>query len=445
LGLSRLIAKGGLLRQLPQVDDLGWGRYFPDKEFLFHALTGSASAIGGDAAVLWLVPALGLLLALALFLELSRRLPVTQASALVVVGMLGTCAFMFRMALLRPHLLAALLFVLLVLAVLRERPRTAALAAAAFALAYHAFYLVLIVAFAAWLLRRQPGMHKHAWAWCLAGLAVGLVVNPYFPSNLGMAFLHLRLAVGLESLPAVEQSPEIIRPTLGLLVQAYGFVYVTLLFVLGALWRREIPDASRRTGVLLLLLVTGALALLSTRSLRAMEYAVPSSILLAGVAAQAFACRSAIPGLLLGLVLSQGLLDWRFYSISLTPDRSGYPEYAALLRQVPPGPGLKVFNCEWETGAFILHARPELKFVDLLEPSFLWHASPERYQARRGLIEGAFDDPRTMLRSAFHADYVLCGQRGAPLIKQMQDRPEDFRAAPGSEKDAVRLFAVRPD
>src|SRR5687768_5793418 len=47
LGLSRLIAASGLPEVLPQVEDLGWGRYFPDKEFLFHALTGTASAAGG--------------------------------------------------------------------------------------------------------------------------------------------------------------------------------------------------------------------------------------------------------------------------------------------------------------------------------------------------------------------------------------------------------------
>ena len=445
LGLSRLIAQHGLLKQLPQAEDLGWGRYFPDKEFLFHALTGGASAIGGDTAVLWLVPLTGVLVALLLYAELSRRLPAWQAAALVALGTLGTVGFMFRITLLRPHLLAIACFVLLLLAVLRARPRLAALAAMAFALSYHAFYLPMIVAGVAFLLRRQPGMPARTWLWCVGGIAAGLVLNPYFPSNLGMAAVHLKLALGLEALPAIEQSPEVLRPTAGLLLSAYGFVYATLLLVATGLWRQRFAQGEGRTAVLLLFLVTGVLALLSLKSVRAMEYGVPCAILLAGVATQLLAWRPAMPLLLASLLVCQGLLDVRYYVASWTPVQSGYPAYAALLRQIPEQPGLKVFNCEWETGAFVLHARPDLHFVDLLEPAFLWHASPTRYQARLGLLEGGFADPRSILRGAFHADYVLCGERNARFIQQMQSLPQDFRAAPGTEGDPVRLFAVRPD
>ncbi len=41
LALSRLSSEQGLLRTLPQIEDLGWGQYFPDKEFLFHVLTAT--------------------------------------------------------------------------------------------------------------------------------------------------------------------------------------------------------------------------------------------------------------------------------------------------------------------------------------------------------------------------------------------------------------------
>jgi hypothetical protein len=223
-------------------------------------------------------------------------------------------------------------------------------------------------------------------------------------------------------------------------------VFASLLFAAVGAWRRRPAPSPERTGLALLFLLVGALAVLGTKSVRAMEYAVPCAILLAGYAVHVLQVRHALPALLAVLLLCQGALDYRYYREGwLRPVRSGYPEYAAVLRQVPAQPGLKVFNCEWEAGAFILYARPDLRFVDLLEPAFLWHASPLRHQARKGLVEGAFDDPRAILRGAFDADYVWCGTRHPRLVEQMDARPQDFRSAPGSRGDPVRLFAVRPD
>jgi hypothetical protein len=447
LGLSRLAAaQGGLLRALPQAEDIGWGRNFPDKEFLFHALTGSASALGGDAAVLWLVPLLGIAIALLLYLEASRVLRPWQATLLSVVALLGSSAFMFRLTLLRPHLLAVLVFVLLLLALLRARPRLAAMFALVFALSYHAFYVVGIVAIACWLLRKQEGMPKLAWAWVLAGLAVGLVVNPYFPSNLGMGVFTLRLALGLATLPPMEASPELFQPSPGLLLFAYGFVMVGVVSCAIAAWRRKLPASEGRTALLLAWMVTAAFAVMGLKTLRAMEYAVPAAILLAVHATrlQLFG-RHTLAVFVAGVLVLQGWLDVAAYRAWLAPTQSGYPDYSALLEQIPEGSHAKVFNCEWETGSFILHDRPELRFVDVLDPTFLWFASPERYNARMGLLQGAFPQPRAILRGAFRADYVLCGQRGAKLIRQMDSNPADFTAAPGSQGDAVRLFAVRPE
>jgi hypothetical protein len=447
LGLSRLMAaQGGLLRAMPQAEDIGWGRYFPDKEFLFHALTGSASALGGDSLVLWLVPVLGIAIALLLYLEASRVLRPWQATLLSVVALLGTSAFMYRLTLLRPHLLAVLMFCLLLLALLRARPRLAALFALLFALSYHAFYVVGVVAVACWLLRRQDGMPARAWCWVLGGLAAGLLANPYFPSNLEMGVFTLRLALGLATLPPMEASPELFQPTPGLLLSAYGLVFVGAVACAIGSWRRKLPAGAERTAFLFLLLVTAAFALMGLKTMRAMEYALPAALLLAAHAArQQLFGRHSLAVILVGLLALQGWLDVAVYRAWQAPTQSGYPEYSTLLGQVPRDSHAKVFNCEWETGSFILHDRPDLRFVDALDPTFLWFASPERYQARLGLLQGAFGDPHAILRGAFRADYVLCGRRGAKLIGQMDSRPDDFRSAPGSQGDAVRLFAVRPD
>lgn len=445
LALSRIIAASGLPSVLPQVEDLGWGRYFPDKEFLFHVLTGAASSAGGDAAVLWLVPVFGISIALLLYGELSRQLRPAQATLVAIAVPLITVGFMFRLTLLRPHLLAMLVFCCLLIAIIRERPKLAALAAAAFALSYHAIYMVGIVAVAAWLLRRQPGIHRHAWAWCLAGLVVGLIVNPYFPSNLGMASLTLRLALGIDAPPDVQSGPEILPLPPMMLIVAYAFLPLTLIAIaVGAWWRRPAPSPER-SALLLLFLVTAVCTLLSLKSMRAMEYAVPTGILLVGYAARVFALGRWLPLALALLLGCQAQLAFQVYREHwLRPPESAYRDFAAALEKIPMTPGgYKVFNCEWDAGSFILMARPDLRFVDLLEPTMLWEASQTKYMARLGLLQAGFADPRAMLRGAFDADYVLC--INPLLIAQMDALPEQFGPIYGQRGDKLRLFAIRPD
>jgi len=444
LALARMIAHGGLPRVLPQVEDLGWGHYFPDKEFLFHALTALAWKIGEAPAVLWLVPLLGAAIVLCLYTEASRQLKPLAASVLVIVGVALTAGLLFRLSLLRPHLLSILVFVLLLMAVLRDRPRLAALAAAVFALSYHAFIVVGFVIGAACLLPRQPGFTKHTWAWCLGGLAVGTLVHPYFPSNLVMGVLHLRLALGLESLPPATPGTELAAPTLPQFFQAYGFYPLLLVGVAIATWLRKPQASAERSGLVLLFVLTAIFTVLGTCTLRAMEYGVPCGLLLLVYALRVLPVRHALPAMLALMLLCQGALDWRFYRESWQqPEQSVEPQYASLLTLVPTGGKAKVFNCEWEAGSYVLYARPDLRFVDLLEPGFLFQVSRDKYAARRGLVAGAFADPRAILRDVFHADYVLC--QAGPLTKQMQARPQDFLAQPGSENDPLRLFAVRPD
>ena len=97
LGLSRLISTQGLLRTLPQAEDLGWGHYFPDKEFLFHVFTGAADWVGGPVAVLALVPMFGIAISMLLYGELSRVIRPWQAATLTAAGTLLTADYLFRL------------------------------------------------------------------------------------------------------------------------------------------------------------------------------------------------------------------------------------------------------------------------------------------------------------------------------------------------------------
>ena len=125
----------------------------------------------------------------------------------------------------------------------------------------------------------------------------------------------------------------------------------------------------------------------------------------------------------------QGISGWYFAASSLIPEEAE---------------GKKVFNCQWDAGSYIFYLRPKMRFVDLLDPSLLWYASPEKYTVRQGLISGAYRDPHLVLREVFGADYVLCGS--PELNRQMVADKQHFVPIEGTEPmGPLRVFAVRPD
>lgn len=446
LGLSRLFSEQGIVRTLPQVEDLGWGRLFPEKEFLFHALTGSADWLGGSTLVLLVVPLLGIAITLCLYSELSRVLRPVHAALLSSAVPLLSARFLFRLTILRPHMLAILFFCLVLLAILRKRPRLAALAAAGFALSYHAFYLVVLVAGVAWLLRRKMGPEgENSWLWCLAGLAVGIILNPYFPSNLVMSWYHVQIALGVDPAPGASSPLEFAWPGWPTFLLTYGFVPLSLVLSAAAVRFRPKDDGAVVGEFWFLFAVTLLLFMLSMKSDRAMEYAVPACILMVGYSARASGIRWWIPFNLVILLACQGYIARMYYLKNWSsPQQANFDIYARVLATLPAdAAGKKVFNCEWWTGAYMLSERPDLRFVDVLDPTFLWRQSPDKYLARQGLVKGAFSDPHTILRDVFKADYVLCASTA--LINQMYADPSNFRAIPGAEDGPVRLFLVRPE
>ena len=87
--------------------------------------------------------------------------------------------------------------------------------------------------------------------------------------------------------------------------------------------------------------------------------------------------------------------------------------------------GLKVFNCEWDRSPYLLYFRPDLKFVDILDPSFLYFADSAAFKGREEIRNGTSADIYGFVRKAFKADYVLCRDPNVTL---------HFRSDPGFQQ-----------
>ena len=306
LGVSRIISEHGFPRTLPQAADLGWANYFPEKEFLFHALTGAADLVAGTTGVLLLVPALGIGILCVLYKTLSHVIRPWQAATIALAVPLVTTAMLFRITLLRPHLLAILFFTLLLFAILRGRPWLAALASAGFALSYHAFYIIILTIGIAAVFRwsDKPGGARR-WQWALAGLAFGMVINPYFPSNVVMSWTHVQIALGLDAPPGAEFGAEIQPVSVAAYLLAFGFMPVLLLAVAATRKFRSTADITPgKNAIYFLFLLSLALTVLSAQTVRAAEYAVPAVILLFGYGLQLASSKWWLPGMLAALALA---------------------------------------------------------------------------------------------------------------------------------------------
>jgi hypothetical protein len=107
----------------------------------------------------------------------------------------------------------------------------------------------------------------------------------------------------------------------------------------------------------------------------------------------------------------------------MRPPNFADESFAALEHLPPHSNGKKIYHCEWETGSYILYARPDMRFVDLLDPHFLLEADPKKEALRIAMnfgtsAEGSLD-VYAAIHGTFGAQYVLCSnQRVVDLLSK---------------------------
>lgn len=428
LAISRMTAEEGLLRRLPQVEDLGWGRAFPEKEFLFHAVTSLAYRLGGERASAAIAPVLGFVFLITLLLILRPLAPPAWVAYAVAFPVLLAPSFLVRMMILRPHVLAVTCFLWAFHGLATRRSLVTFAACAAYALAYHAFYVPLALcalgAAVHWPAERQG---RRVWrspeVAGLLGLLAGTFTNPYFPANLSMGWLTLRVALSFAARPDIGQE---LRP---LPVAEFVLSYWFHLLVVGAgavCLRRAWADRRRERvqvrRLALALVGCGAFWALAARSPRASEYAIPLTAVLAAHLYPEVPPRGrtgfAVAAVLAGLLMVPRA--WPVYSQSV-PFPNRVTDAFAAIDTIPLAPvGAKVLNCAFASSPFLLYRRPDLRFVDILDPTLLWVAAPELSDLRTALRAGRVPDPYPVVQGSFRASYVFCSDP-ALYARLMQD------------------------
>jgi hypothetical protein len=436
--VSRAWATTGLAKTLPAVEGIGWHQQYVDKEFLFHVVTWLGWEAAERAGVVAACAVLGGLV-VALLYALARRSLSPLPAALVVVAAAGCPMFLYRLTLVRPHLLAIAATLLLVSGVQRRSAPMSFSAGAVFALAYHALYVPLaVLGLGALLLGRSSWRAVGAGA---AGLTLGTVVNPFFPATLETTWMTLTIAAskpegntfGGELFPITFEELR----TLYVVPAVMGLIAVGLLVA-----RRHQPGLRERAFPVALAALFWALTL---RTARASEYAIPLTAVALSVVAAGEPRRWLLLALGLGALVNAPLL--RRSSEETQLDRYTKRIADAVLALPPEAAGKRVLNCSFTEGEVVLDLRPDVRVVDVLDPTYLERFDRQRHLARLRLIDGSAADLRALVVDTFGADYVICGYLPA---RQRLDESPDFvrlRPPPGPPLplgSGPYVYAVRP-
>lgn len=436
--LARETSQRGLLTTLPQVEDLGWNKVFADKNILFNAVNGLFYKIAGERGVEFSLFLMSLGVGLGLFFGAAFFVPLPWAALLTLAGYVNA-HFAIRLFLMRPHVWAIFCFLGVLLAILHRAPAAALVFGALFGWGYPVFYLplaLLALAFAVYGLRRNESdrteMAKVA-QWGGAGVLLSMVVHPAFPANLDWVRAISQIAVNSMALATVELPIENVPHRSDAFFLRFT---VSLLILVGSLAyefaaRRDFKSERRRQDFIFLWIVNAGLWVAAFFQPRAAEYATPVTLILAalwlGRLLEVVEPRRAAVALVAIVVLGNYTSLTDFYARG--PKFSLNPKVpVAVMAAIPKeAAGKKVFNCEWESGAFLLYRRPDLRFVDLLDPTFLPKSNPSLALQRKYLFDGKLQ-PYPVIHDSFQADYVVC--RNPELLSRLDVDPLFTRIFP---------------
>lgn len=439
LALAKIFKEQGVPKALPQVADLSWSKKFLDKEYGFHLLTGWVYRLGGETAVNAL-PFVFLILLFALLFQAAARFGNLKAACFIVpTAVLFTPTFLHRFSMVRPHLLATVATLGVVFSILGAKPFWAFALGAICALSYHAFYVPVVICLVAfYCFRGEDVRSRLAPLFALGGIVAGLMIHPGFPENLQATWLHSSIALDSSGIYGVRLGQELIPGPSNSFVTFFGLFL--LILGLGWFYLRTVPAVHGQKARLQYLLILATLFWwLTALSPRAVEYAVPLTAMFFIVLNVLPVQRLALVAIVFIAVAFHIPEAWKYLSINSAESLDPHHISEALTEIPSAASGKKILNCEWDTSPLIFYYRPDLKFVDIMDPNFLRIDKPDLYETRLQLCSGLTSDPWITARR-MKSQYVLVREPGT--VNQFERDPRVRRLYPRKTVDLSKYSGV---
>ncbi len=364
-------------------------------------------------------------------------------------------AFLYRMSMPRAQA-ASLLVLLLTLHVTLTR-RYGWLLPLAFLYVwfYNAFPLILLLVgvYVAmhWLLERQLNLAPLAYT--ASGLALGLVINPYFPNNL--VFIYHHLFPKLTETTAISVGNEWYPYQTWTLIENSGpalLAFVAGAFALGISQRRM----DSRTAATFVLAVLFGLMMFKSR--RFVEYFPPFALIFAALAwtpllrewlaGPAWQSNLNLPldqaianlpqvrhtsrwrswlltGLMLTLLLPALWLNLQTAQASMRSAKpvQKYAAAAAWLEQNTPA-GSRIFQTDWDDFPRLFYYNSHNTYLIGLDPTYMQLYDPDLYELWVKITRGKMKAPAQTIAQTFGSRYIISDLEHKAFLRQAKDDPQ---------------------
>lgn len=397
---------------------------FVDHHFLFHILLIPFTWLPNLLTAAKTATVVFAALPLTSLWWLLREQKVPYAGLWTAGLLIASQGFLYRMNMPRAQSLSLLVLVLGVHWMFQGRYRRLLPLGFAYVWLYNAFPLLLAVA-GAYLLATRLTENRWAWqplAYAAAGIALGLVVNPYFPENLLFIYHHLApkindataLSVGSEWFP-YKTTQLIENARIGLLMLLSG------VFALGMNKNRmDAPTAAA------LFFVMG-FGLMLFQSRRFVEYAPPFWLVFAALAwkpilgnlsgnsttpkhadppqRKSWLWPLAVSLLLLPLIwlsIAQSRKDLQKTTVPL----QRYAQASAWLVKNSPA-GSRVFQTDWDDFPRLFYYNMHNTYTIGLDPSYMQLFDAALYDHWVEITQGKISNPGADIAQIFGASFVL--------------------------------------
>ncbi len=341
--------------------------------------------------------------------------------------------FLYRMSMPRAQSLSLLLLVLAVHWLLQQKYSWLLGLGFLFVWAYNAFPLLLVVAavytIATWLTTGR--VVWQALAFPAAGIALGLVINPYFPQNVAFIIDHLAPKLG-DSATKVGNEWNPYRTIT--LIENSGYTFLLLLMGIFAIaWHPKRID----TRTLFMLGLTVLFGYMLFESRRFIEYFPPFVLLFVAFASapliQQFLARWEperrwlLPAIaLLALcTLAAPIQQTLSGAAELAADSKAADRYAqaSLWLHDHAGPDIQIFQTDWDDFTRLFFYNSEAKYTAGLDPTFMQLHDPEQFDLWVDITRGKVEQPGRLISEQFNADYVFTDLKHGPFEKQAASDP----------------------
>jgi hypothetical protein len=431
-------------------------RDYVDHHYLFHVLlipfTYGDSRIGAKlAATLFSAAGIAALFALLVVYRVPYRW--LWLAPLV----LSSEPFLYRMSMTRAPALSLVLLGIGSYLILKRKLAWLAVLSFAFVWMYSLFPLIVVFALAhmvtVYLSERRVDLSTVAAT--VSGIAVGLVINPYFPKNLILFWQHLEMKLTAQYTVdvGVEWYPYETWAILEGSALAFA-IYFSALIAFDFRRRARDPKA------LFFLIISIVLLLMAFKSRRFIEYWPPFAVVFgaftlspllkrfnrlifarpleATIAAVASALVIIVTVVAMSLTLWQARND-----VKSEADPVAYKGASEWLAANTPA-GSMVFNTDWDDFPMLYYYNPNNTYIVGLDPTYLYDRDRQLWRLYERITLGNENDPAPIIRDRFGAEYVFTDNYHTDFL-EIADRSGDFETVYKDNYTTVLRIRNSPD